>query len=181
MRRVYYAHMDQTDVIVAGAGVIGLTVARALAHAGRETLILEAAHAFGTVTSSRNSEVIHAGIYYAAGSLKARLCVRGREQLYRYCESRGVPYQRCGKLIVATSESQLPGPPLPDGALAPAYSGIRPKLSRPGEVTADFRIDGPATHGIGSVVNLFGIESPGLTASLSIAEDVAAIVSAALR
>jgi len=106
--RVYYAFMYEVDAIVAGAGVIGLAVARALARSGRETLILEAAASFGTETSSRNSEVIHAGIYYPHGSLKARMCVTGREQLYRYCEHHGVPHRRCGKLIVATSEAQLP-------------------------------------------------------------------------
>jgi L-2-hydroxyglutarate oxidase LhgO len=106
--RVYYAFMYEVDAIVVGAGVIGLAVARALARSGRETLVLEAAGSFGTETSARNSEVIHAGIYYPRGSLKARLCVAGREQLYRYCEHHGVPHRRCGKLIVATSETQLP-------------------------------------------------------------------------
>lgn len=100
--------MHEVDAIVAGAGVIGLAVARALARSGRETLILEAASSFGTETSARNSEVIHAGIYYPRGSLKARMCVAGREQLYRYCEHHDVPHRRCGKLIVATSETQLP-------------------------------------------------------------------------
>jgi L-2-hydroxyglutarate oxidase LhgO len=100
--------MYEVDAIVVGAGVIGLAVARALARSGRETLILEAASSFGTETSARNSEVIHAGIYYPRGSLKARLCVAGRDLLYGYCEHHGVPHRRCGKLIVATSETQLP-------------------------------------------------------------------------
>ena len=368
--------MDEVAVVIVGAGVIGLAIARAIARSGRETLILEAADAFGTETSSRNSEVIHAGIYYPRGSLKARFCVAGRDQLYEYCEMHGVPHRRCGKLIVATSESQLaeldkiraaakgngvdleplsgaearamepalrcvgalhspvtgivdshsymlsllgeaeqhgatlvcgspvtsarvdsegvvvsvastdtelragllincagvdapqvagriagfpaahvpraffakgnyftlagrapfsrlvypvpePGglgvhltldlagrarfgpdvqwvetrdyhvdpkrgerfygavrhywPDLPDGALEPAYAGMRPKISGPGEPNADFRIDGPATHGVASVINLFGIESPGLTASLAIADEVAAIANEALR
>jgi L-2-hydroxyglutarate oxidase LhgO len=355
------------DVVVAGAGAVGLAIARAFALKGREVLVLEAASAFGTETSSRNSEVIHAGIYYPRGSLKARLCVAGREKLYDYCETHGVPYRRCGKLIVATSEAQLaelqkikaaaaangvvldqlsavqartlepeltckgallspttgiidshaymlsllggaerhgatlvcgseitaarlegdrvsvtvnegetqlrarllvnsaglyapalaariegfpakfvrrgyfarghyftlagrspfdrlvypvpePGglgvhltldlagrarfgpdvewiekaeysvdprrgdrfysevrkywPGLKDGALQPGYSGIRPKISAPGEPNADFAIEGFATHGVRSVVNLFGIESPGLTASLAIADTV---------
>lgn len=359
--------MEEVEVVIVGAGVIGLAIARALAQAGREVLILEAADAFGTQTSSRNSEVIHAGIYYPRGSLKARFCVAGREQLYEHCEMHGVPHQRCGKLIVATSEAQLldlakiraaaqangvelemltgaqaralepalrcvgalhspvtgivdshaymlsllgeaerhgatlvcdspvtgariegdrvivqipntntelrarflincagldapalvqriegfpaahvpraffakgnyftlagrspfsrlvypvpePGglgvhltldlagrarfgpdvqwvqtrdydvdpkrserfygavrqywPDLRDGALEPAYAGLRPKISGPGEPNADFRIDGPVTHGIASVINLFGIESPGLTASLAIAAHV---------
>jgi L-2-hydroxyglutarate oxidase LhgO len=367
--------MNDVEVIVAGAGVIGLAIARALALAGRDVMVLETADAFGTITSSRNSEVIHAGIYYPRGSLKARLCVGGRERLYEYCETHGVPHRRCGKLIVATSVDQLaelekikaaaaangvildqltamqaqalepqlrctgallspatgiidshaymlsllgeaerhnatlvcestvssarlegdgilvnvnggetrlrakmlinsaglgapalaakiegfpeafvpraylakgnyfmlagrspfsrlvypvpePGglgvhltldlagrarfgpdvqwvehvdyavdpsrgdrfygevrkywPALPDGALEPAYSGMRPKISAPGAPNADFRIDGAATHGVPSVINLFGIESPGLTASLAIADEVAALASAAL-
>jgi len=366
--------MEEVDVVVVGAGVVGLAVGRALARAGREVWVLEAADAFGTETSSRNSEVIHAGIYYPRGSLKARFCVAGRGKLYDYCETHGVPHKRCEKLIVATSEAQLPElekikaaasgngvhldiltaiqarelepalrcvgalhspatgivdshsymlsllgemerqggtlvcgspvtglrlddsgvvvtvaggatelharlvvnsaglhapglaariegfpaahvprgylakgsyftlagrapfsrliypvpepgglgvhltldlagrarfgpdvqwvercdyavdpkrserfygavrhywPDLPDGALEPAYCGIRPKISGPGEPNADFRIDGPATHGVPSVVNLFGIESPGLTASLAIADHVAELAGAA--
>jgi L-2-hydroxyglutarate oxidase LhgO len=360
--------MDHVDTVIIGAGVIGLAVARALALRGREVIILEAEDHFGTVTSSRNSEVIHAGIYYPRGSLKARTCVTGRGLLYDFCDQYGVPYRRCGKLIVATSESQLaelekinaaaaangvdleflsrartleleprlscegalysphtgiidshsymltllgqaedrgatlvtgsrvtqlclerggvtigingqeaalrantlinsagifapdvarlihgfpsehipkrylakgnyfslagpspferlvypvpePGglgvhltldlagrarfgpdvqwveeydysveprraekfyaairtywPQLADGALQPAYAGIRPKISGPNEPAPDFRIDGPETHGVAGVVNLFGIESPGLTASLALAELVA--------
>jgi len=368
--------MDAIDCAVIGAGAVGLAVARALALDGRSVLVLEAAEATGTGVSARNSEVIHAGIYYPQGSLKARLCVRGRELLYAYCESRGVPHRRCGKLIVACDaaqneelagiaaaaarngvtdlreisareaiamEPQLsctaalvspstgiidaqqymlalqgdaesagaavalrtrvarlvprngvievfldgereaslaagwvvnatgldapalatriegfpaqqvprswlakgnyfslagrspfsrlvypvpePGglgthltldlagqarfgpdvewidsidynvdprrgdrfyaairrywPGLRDDALIPAYAGIRPKISGPGEPAADFRIDGPAAHGVPGIVNLLGIESPGLTSSLAIGEDVAGIVSAA--
>ena len=362
--------MDDVDVVVIGAGAVGLAVARALASAGREVLIVEAAESFGTGTSSRNSEVIHAGIYYPHGSLKARLCVAGRELLYAFCEQNGVEHRRCGKLIVATSEPQLaqlqrireaalrngvelelwsalrataqepelscvgalhspltgivdshgymlallghaenhgatlicnsrvsrmrldgdgvvvsvngdesifrartvinsagihaphvasliegfptqhvprayfakghyftlagrtpfsrlvypipepgglgvhltldlagrarfgpdvqwvddceysvdPGraakfyaairsywPGLADGFLQPAYAGIRPKISGPTEPAADFRIDGARAHGVRGVVNLFGIESPGLTASLAIADCVAAM------
>ena len=358
--------MDNVECIVVGAGLVGLAVARALARAGREVVILEAEDAIGSHTSSRNSEVIHAGIYYPRGSLKARACVEGRQRLYRYCDEHGVPYRRCGKLIVAASDSQAlelltirkkaqengvtdvveisateamrmepalrcvaalhspstgiidshalmlaylgdaesagamlalrsplhgiavtgpgfelraeetriqakflvnsaglrapsvarliagfpaeriprelyakgnyyslagrppfsrlvypvpePGglgvhltldlagqarfgpdvewvdridyavdprraerfyaairrywPALPDGALAPGYAGIRPKISGPGEPAADFVIQGPAEHGIAGLVNLFGIESPGLTASLALADDV---------
>ena len=98
--------MDELDVVVVGAGLVGLAVARALALAGREVVILEAEDAIGTHTSSRNSEVIHAGIYYPKGSLKARACVEGKRLLYEYCESHGVPYRNCGKLIVATDASQ---------------------------------------------------------------------------
>jgi L-2-hydroxyglutarate oxidase LhgO len=368
--------MNDIEVVVAGAGVIGLAIARALALDGREVMVLEAADAFGTVTSSRNSEVIHAGIYYPRGSLKARLCVDGRERLYEYCEAHGVPHRRCGKLIVATSMDQLselekikaaaaangvileqlsamqaraleprlqctgallspttgiidshsymlsllgeaerrdatlvcesnvteahlesdgilvsvnggetrlrakllvnsaglgapalaakiegfpqefvprgylakgnyfmlagrspfsrlvypvpePGglgvhltldlagrarfgpdvqwvekmdyavdpsrgdrfygevrkywPELPDGALEPGYSGMRPKISAPGAPNADFRIEGASTHGVAHVINLFGIESPGFTASLSIADEVVRLAEEALN
>ena len=102
---------DSVDCVVIGAGVVGLAVARALAlspkFAGKELLLLEAANGIGTGTSSRNSEVIHAGIYYPQGSLKAQLCVQGREMLYDYCEQRGIGFKRCGKLLVATNEAQV--------------------------------------------------------------------------
>jgi L-2-hydroxyglutarate oxidase LhgO len=98
--------MERVDCVVIGAGVIGLAVARQLALSGREVLVLEAAGMIGTETSSRNSEVIHAGIYYPTGSLKARTCVAGKQRLYAYCAERGIPHRRCGKLIVATSEEQ---------------------------------------------------------------------------
>lgn len=98
--------MDKVECIVAGAGVVGLAVARRLAQAGREVIVVEAAGDIGTGTSSRNSEVIHAGIYYPAGSLMARLCVAGKQALYSYCDERGIPYRRCGKLIVATAENE---------------------------------------------------------------------------
>jgi len=100
--------MERIDAVVAGAGVVGLAVARALALSGREVLVLEAESAIGTATSSRNSEVIHAGIYYPPEYLKTRLCVDGRAALYRYCEDRGVEYRRTGKLILATSEGEIP-------------------------------------------------------------------------
>ncbi|GAB2861140.1 NAD(P)/FAD-dependent oxidoreductase [Pseudoduganella ginsengisoli] len=99
--------MEQLDCVVIGAGVVGLAVARALALAGRDVVIVEAENCIGSGTSSRNSEVIHAGIYYPAGSLKARLCVQGKEALYAYCAERGIAHRRCGKLIVATDSSQL--------------------------------------------------------------------------
>ncbi len=99
--------MDQIQTVVLGAGVVGLAVARRFALAGQEVLLLESAEAFGTGTSSRNSEVIHAGIYYAAGSLKAQLCVQGRKQLYAYCHERSIAHKQCGKLIVATSTEQV--------------------------------------------------------------------------
>jgi L-2-hydroxyglutarate oxidase LhgO len=99
--------MEHIDTVVIGAGVVGLAVARELALAGREVMVLESENAIGTGTSSRNSEVIHAGIYYPAGSLKARLCVQGKDMLYAYCAERGVAHQRLGKLIVATSAEQV--------------------------------------------------------------------------
>ncbi len=361
--------METVETVVVGAGVVGLAIARALALTGREVVILEREDAFGTITSARNSEVIHAGIYYAKNSLKARFCVAGRRMLYRYCAERGIGHKQTGKLIVACSEQEAvalsgialrarnngvediseigadeardlepalachgalhspstgivdshsymlsllgeaegqgamlalntpveaiatrdagfllrcggddpidlcarefvnaaglaaPGlakqmqglppaaqpqqwtakgnyftlsvrapferliypapvegglgihltldlagrgrfgpdvewieiedyavdpnrgdsfygairrywPELPDGSLAPDYSGIRPKLSKGGKHAADFRIDGRSVHGLEGYVGLYGIESPGLTASLAIAEHV---------
>lgn len=98
--------MDEIDCVVIGAGVVGLATARALAMAGREVVVLEKEAAIGTETSARNSEVIHAGIYYSPGSLKARFCVAGRQALYAYCESHGVNHRRAGKLIVATTSNE---------------------------------------------------------------------------
>jgi L-2-hydroxyglutarate oxidase LhgO len=367
---------EAVDAVVVGAGVVGLAVGRSLAQAGREVMVLEREAGIGTGTSSRNSEVIHAGIYYPAGSLKARLCVQGRAKLYAYCEERGVSFNRCGKLIVANTPSQLAAlptildkarangvddlvmltreqaqamepqlqclgavhspstgivdshalllalqgdiehaggmvachsgvvsmratsngievrtqdgvhllartvvnsaglyacelasriegldprhvprpwyakgnyftlagrspfqqliypapepdihlaglgvhltldlggqakfgpdvqwtdrpddlvvdpargdgfyaevrkywPGLPDGALLPGYAGIRPKISGPHEPAADFVIQGPATHGLPGLVNLFGIESPGLTSSLAIGQHVLSVL-----
>ncbi len=95
------------DCVVIGAGVVGLAVARALAQAGYDTLVLERETLIGSGTSSRNSEVIHAGIYYPRGSLKAQLCVRGKELLYAYCAAHGVAHRRCGKLIVATRTEEI--------------------------------------------------------------------------
>lgn len=363
------------DVVIVGAGAVGLAVAAACARAGNDVLVLEAADAIGTGTSSRNSEVIHAGMYYPTGSVRQRMCVEGRRRLYAYVEARGIPHRRYGKLIVATSEAEIgkieaihaaglrngveglellsgatarawepaltctaalwsaetgiidshaymlalqgeiedhggsvallspvvriepltaggfrvttsgpeaftitcqrvvnsaglyaqrvarmteglspnhipkqvlakgnyfscatrpvfsrliyPAPVdgglgvhvtldlggrmrfgpdvewldtanpdevdytvnprradsfyaairrywpgLPDSVITPDYSGCRPKLTGPGEPPADFRIDGPELHGVPGLVNLFGIESPGLTSSLAIAEDV---------
>lgn len=362
--------MEKVTAVVIGAGVIGLACARALAQKGIDTLILERHGRIGSETSSRNSEVIHAGLYYPTGSLKARLCIEGRRRLPAFCERHGVAFRQCGKLIVATSHEQearllalkqqgedngvedlrllaptetqtlepalrctaallspstgiidshalmlalladaesagatlalncavqratvetdgivlevadigtgaqtrlqartvinaaglsapavargidgLPAefipearyakgsyyalqgkppfsrliyplpepgglgvhltldlagqarfgpdvewigapdyrvdpvradafyaevrrywPGLKDGALAPAYAGVRPKISGPGEVAADFLVQGPGTHGVPGLINLFGIESPGLTAALSIAD-----------
>ena len=372
------AQMDRVDAIVIGAGAVGLAVARALAQAGRETIVVEAQGAIGQGVSSRNSEVIHAGLYYTPGSVKARVCVRGKQLLYEFCAARGVDHRRCGKLVVANSEDELPAlralqdramangvpverltaneamalepalrcvaalsspttgivdshgfmlalqgdfenaggmvalgsavdsatlgahgndhvvrmadgteiacgvlvnssslhacalarrfkgldarhvpvegfakgnyyslagrapfsrliypapadawlgvhltldlggqtkfgpdlewldvesaddidysvdparadsfyasvrrywPDLPDGSLQPSYSGVRPKIHKPGESAPDFRIDGPQRHGVPGLVNLFGIESPGLTSALAIAEEVVQLVA----
>lgn len=98
---------ESLECAVIGAGVVGLAIARALAQRGREVVILEAANAIGTVTSSRNSEVIHAGLYYPKDSLKARFCVAGRKMLYAYCAEHGIEHRRCGKLIVACDDGDL--------------------------------------------------------------------------
>lgn len=100
--------VEQVETVVIGAGVIGLAIARSLALSGREVIVLERESAFGSITSARNSEVIHAGIYYDANSLKARLCVQGRKMLYDFCKDRGVGHKRCGKLIVACEDSENP-------------------------------------------------------------------------
>ncbi|HYW62129.1 MAG TPA: NAD(P)/FAD-dependent oxidoreductase [Bradyrhizobium sp.] len=367
--------MDKVECVVIGAGVVGLAIARRLALAGLEVVVLEAAEGIGTATSSRNSEVIHAGIYYPAQSLMARMCVAGKHALYDYCREHGIPHRNCGKLIVATTPSETaklqsikahaeangvldmqvlsaeaarelepalncdaallspstgiidshaymlalrgdaeaagavyafhaplwraktvpdgfeldvggeapmtlgcrllinsaglgatavarnidgmpielippaylakgnyfslsgrapfshliypvpePGglgvhltldlagqarfgpdvewvdtmdyavdparaerfypairrywPALPDGALMPSYSGIRPKIVPPAVARQDFLIQGPREHGVAGLVNLFGIESPGLTASLAIADHVAGLAGA---
>lgn len=118
--------VERVDALVIGAGVVGLAVARALALAGREVMVLEREAAIGTGTSSRNSEVIHAGIYYPAGSLKALLCVQGKAMLYAYCAERGIAHRRCGKLIVATTPSQLAAmPAIVDKARANGVTDLR--------------------------------------------------------
>src|ERR1700722_17331167 len=100
--------MDHAEVVVIGAGVVGLAIARGLALAGREVIVIEANELIGSGISSRSSEVIHAGIYYPAGSRKALLCTAGRELLYRFCAERAIPHRRCGKLIVASRKNQVP-------------------------------------------------------------------------
>ncbi len=99
--------MEKLDCVVIGAGVVGLAVARAMAERGREVFILESSEGIGNEASSRNSEVIHAGLYYPTGSLKARVCVQGRDQLYRYCEEKGIRHRRVGKLVVAGDEGEV--------------------------------------------------------------------------
>jgi L-2-hydroxyglutarate oxidase LhgO len=101
--------MDEVECVVVGAGVVGLATARALALAGHEVIVLDRAYTIGFETSSRNSEVIHGGLYYPPGSLKARSCVEGRRRLYAYCRKHGVPHSRIGKLIVATSKAEIGG------------------------------------------------------------------------
>jgi L-2-hydroxyglutarate oxidase LhgO len=101
--------VDEIECVVVGAGVVGLAAARALALAGYEVLVLERAYTIGFETSSRNSEVVHGGLYYPAGSLKARCCVAGRQRLYAYCREHGIPHQQIGKLIVAAQESEIAG------------------------------------------------------------------------
>ena len=124
--------MYETDCVVVGAGVVGLAVARALALAGREVVVLEREGLIGSHTSSRNSEVIHAGIYYPQGSAKARLCVAGRDRLYAYCESRGVPHRRLGKIIVATEPAQAAAlEAIAAAAAANGVDGARAALGAP--------------------------------------------------
>jgi L-2-hydroxyglutarate oxidase LhgO len=98
--------MDRVETVVVGAGVVGLAIARALAVSGREVVIVERETSFGTATSSRNSEVIHAGLYYPPGSWKAKLCIEGAARLYAYCRERQIPHRRCGKLIVACEDDE---------------------------------------------------------------------------
>ena len=120
------SEIDGVDTIVIGAGVVGLAVARALALQGREVMVLEAANAIGTGISARNSEVIHSGMYYPTGSLKASLCVQGRAQVVAYCQERGISYRLCGKLIVATEPSQIPKlKAIQDQALANGVADVR--------------------------------------------------------
>ena len=122
--------METVDCVVVGAGVVGIAVARALALAGRDVIVLDAAEGIGTGTSSRNSEVIHAGIYYPKDSLMARLCVDGRKMLYRYCAERAVPFINCGKLIVATSDDEASRlAAIKARAEANGVEGMRPLLS----------------------------------------------------
>jgi L-2-hydroxyglutarate oxidase LhgO len=104
----------KVEAVVAGAGVVGLAIARALAQRGLTVVLLEKERAIGTETSSRSSEVIHAGLYYAPGSLKARLCVEGSRMLYQYCREKRVPHRRCGKLVVSTEKGD-------DGGLQNLY------------------------------------------------------------
>ena len=140
--------MAHADAVVIGAGVVGLAVARALAMAGREVIILEAENAFGTITSARNSEVIHAGLYYPTGTLRAQLCVRGKALLYDYCAHHGVAHSRCGKLIVATQADELPAL---DRLQATAQANGVWDLQRLS--AADARALEPALHTVGALLS----------------------------
>jgi len=167
--------------------------------------VLEAETAFGTVTSARNSEVIHAGIYYPPGSLRAALCVRGKAQLYDYCASHGVAHRRCGKLVVAANADELPAlDRLRATALANGVADLQPlsaaqaralepalqchgALLSPSTGIIDSHglmlalLGDAEQHGLPGLVNLFGIESPGLTACLAIAERVVGMTAAQLH
>jgi len=138
--------LETLDIIVIGAGVVGLAVARLLALGGRGVLVLEAEAAFGTQTSARNSEVIHAGLYYAAGSLKAALCVRGKKLLYRYFAERNIPHRRVGKLLIATDESELPA--LASYGQRAATNGVPPEPL----TIADIRRLEPAVRAIAGLI-----------------------------
>lgn len=140
--------MDRVGCVVVGAGVVGLAVAQALARAGREVVVLEREGLIGSHTSARNSEVIHAGIYYPQGSMKARLCVAGREALYAWCARRGVPHRRIGKIIVATTPAQ-------EGALggiaaAAAANGVDDLRPLGG---AELRAMEPALRGVAGLLS----------------------------
>jgi L-2-hydroxyglutarate oxidase LhgO len=136
--------VNEVDCVVIGAGVIGLAVARALAMAGREVILLEAAGAIGTETSSRNSEVVHAGLYYPADSLKAKFCAPGRALLYEYCRARGIPHRRIGKLVVASSEAEV-------GTL----DGITAHARANGVDDLEF-LDGPQARALEPALNISG-------------------------
>jgi L-2-hydroxyglutarate oxidase LhgO len=146
---------DLVDCVVIGAGAAGPAIARRMALAGREVVVLEAEETFGTLTSARNSEVIHAGIYYESCSMKAKLCMPGKQGP---CRLRNHP-----ALLSRLQE----------GTLRPGRTGIRPRITGPGEPVQDFTFSGPRDHGIPELISLFGIESPGLTSSLAIADHVA--------
>lgn len=167
--------MDTTDVIVVGAGVVGLACARALALAGRGVIVLEAEGDYGSGVSSRNSEVIHAGIYYPAGSLKAALCVEGRARLYAYCAERGVAHRRCGKLIVATAPDELPKlDGIAERARANGVHDLRP-LSAAEALALE-----PALHCAGALLSPSTgiVDSHGLmTALLGDAENAGAVLA----
>ncbi|MGQ3051123.1 MAG: NAD(P)/FAD-dependent oxidoreductase [Roseateles sp.] len=169
--------MDHVDTAVIGAGVVGLAVARELALRGREVVIIEAGSAIGTGISSRNSEVIHAGLYYPTGSLKAQLCVRGKALLYDYCAARGIAHRRCGKLVVATRSEDLPR--LAQLAAAGAAHGVDDLrlLSRAEALALE-----PALQAVGALLSPSSgiVDSHGLlTALLGDAEAAGAVLALA--
>ena len=161
---------EQVDCVVIGAGVIGLAIARRMALASREVDMPEAEETFGTHTSARNSEVIHAGIYYASGSMKATLCVPGKQALYRYCAEHDVKHRNIGKVVVACDEAQVPAMhQYMDQGRANGVDDLR-LLSR--EELAELESNVRTAAGFFSP-STGGIESPGLTSSLAIADHVA--------
>ena len=139
---------ESVDCIVVGAGVVGLAVARRLAFAGRDVIVLETEDTIGTQTSSRNSEVIHAGIYYPTDSLKAKTCVAGKNRLYRYCSLHGVPHLRLGKLIVATNESQLTA--LQELKLKATANGVPDLEFKSRDEVVDME---PSIHAVGALLS----------------------------
>ena len=169
--------MDEVEIAVIGAGVVGLAIARELALRGREVVLIEAAGAFGTGISSRNSEVIHAGLYYPSGSLKARLCVRGRQLLYDYCEARGIAHRRCGKLAVATRAADVAKlEKIAAGAAANGVDDLR-LLGRAETLALE-----PALHAAGALTSPSSgiVDSHGLmTALLADAENAGATLALA--
>lgn len=134
----------EADVVVIGAGVVGLAIARTLARAGRDVLVLEKERAIGSQTSSRNSEVVHAGIYYSGLPLKQRLCLKGRDLLYEFCDNYGVTYAKCGKLVVATDEDQVPTLEriLTHSECAHTENGLQSRLTMIDGADARTRIEG---------------------------------------
>ena len=173
--------MDRIDALVIGAGVVGLAIAAELARRGRETVVVEAECAIGQGVSSRNSEVVDTWLgVHVTLDLAAQVRFGPDFEWLEIDDASHIDYA----VQLARAEGfeeaiRRYWPGLPDGALAPAYSGVRPKIHGPGEIGPDFRIDGPARHGVRGLVNLFGIESPGLTSALAIAEEVAAVLDVA--
>ncbi len=153
--------MEKTDITIIGAGVVGLAVASELAGNSFNILLVEKNHSFGQETSSRNSEVIHAGIYYPKNSLKAQTCIEGKELLYGFCVKNKVSHKKIGKLMQD---------------LSPDMAGVRPKLQGRLEKFRDFIIKDETPNNFPGLINLIGIESPGLTSSLSIAKMVKKII-----
>lgn len=173
------SQLKNVDTIVTGAGVVSLAVARSLAMSGREVLILEGEATFGTQTSARNSEVIHDGLYYpmpdhAGLGIHVTLDLGGQCKFGPDVSSWPIfpDYSFEAGLEKFFKAIRCYYPDLPDGTLQPGYTGIRPKVTGPTQPEGDFIIQGPDAHGVSGLVTLFGIEPPGLTSCLAIAEKV---------